>query len=225
MFRVVNVERNKNRPLTVKEWFEKCQSDKFAGPGPKDTDKSRDRDSEAAKKARAAQLEERRKKREERRSGAAQKRATRESKDVKIEADETMPEAGPSSGKASPEPKAAADHEGLDAEDELQNLKDETMLPASQQTEGDSGPSQSRRPPTAAMMERRRQMEAPWYETFDPWSAWLPRDTSPSDYTPDACHEMNKKFWRKIASEGESSWYGADLQGEHHTAYEHNRTC
>lgn len=42
---------------------------------------------------------------------------------------------------------------------------------------------------------------------------WLPADTKPEDYTPEACRELERKFWRTMGL-GEPAWYGADLEGE-----------
>lgn len=48
IFRATSIEKNKARALSVREWFDKCQDDKFASPPPK----TYDRDSKEAKEAR-----------------------------------------------------------------------------------------------------------------------------------------------------------------------------
>jgi hypothetical protein len=52
----------------------------------------------------------------------------------------------------------------------------------------------------------------PWYDTFDPHSDWLPKETSQEDYTEDGCRALERKFWRELGL-GEACWYGADMKG------------
>jgi hypothetical protein len=91
--------------------------------------------------------------------------------------------------------------------------------PASSATEGHdptSAANQDTATQTTAAQDTAAQAKAetdPWYETFDPMSSWLPQDTTLDDYSVEACKELERKFWRGLGS-GQSSWYGADLQGE-----------
>lgn len=54
--------------------------------------------------------------------------------------------------------------------------------------------------------------EDPWYANFDPRTAWLPQDTQPEDYTPEACRELERVFWRSCGI-GAPAQYGADMPG------------
>lgn len=54
--------------------------------------------------------------------------------------------------------------------------------------------------------------EAEFYSNFRPESSWLPSDTQPSDYTPEACHELERTFWRSCGIV-KPAWYGADMSG------------
>lgn len=52
----------------------------------------------------------------------------------------------------------------------------------------------------------------PFYASFDPKSSWLPADTSPEDYTPDVCRELERYYWRTCGI-GTPPQYGADMAG------------
>ncbi|KAF8313558.1 JmjC domain, hydroxylase-domain-containing protein [Cantharellus anzutake] len=54
--------------------------------------------------------------------------------------------------------------------------------------------------------------ELNFYSTFDPHSAWLPPDTQTSDYTPEACRNLERIYWRTCGISA-PAWYGADMQG------------
>ncbi|KAF8313986.1 JmjC-domain-containing protein, partial [Clavulina sp. PMI_390] len=54
--------------------------------------------------------------------------------------------------------------------------------------------------------------QAAFYSSFKPQSSWLPPDTQPSDYTPAACRELERSFWRSCGIV-KPAWYGADMAG------------
>jgi hypothetical protein len=54
--------------------------------------------------------------------------------------------------------------------------------------------------------------EAEFYSNFKPESSWLPPDTVPSDYSPEACRELERTFWRSCGII-KPAWYGADMSG------------
>lgn len=54
--------------------------------------------------------------------------------------------------------------------------------------------------------------ESEFYSSFDPHSSWLPPNTKPSDYTPEACRNLERTFWRTCGI-ATPAWYGADMQG------------
>ncbi len=53
----------------------------------------------------------------------------------------------------------------------------------------------------------------PFFETFQPRSSWLADGTKDEDYTPEACKELERNFWRGCSAR--KPWYGADLRGKH----------
>jgi hypothetical protein len=55
--------------------------------------------------------------------------------------------------------------------------------------------------------------DAKFLAAFDPMKDWLPPDTKPEDYTPEACAQLERNFWRSIGNAGAPAWYGADLKG------------
>lgn len=74
LFRVTNVEKNKAKPFTVQQWYEKCMDKKHAAPGPKELDRTLDRDSKEAKEKRAAEQAAMKAKRQERKEKLLAKR-------------------------------------------------------------------------------------------------------------------------------------------------------
>ncbi|KAI0028527.1 JmjC domain, hydroxylase-domain-containing protein [Vararia minispora EC-137] len=60
--------------------------------------------------------------------------------------------------------------------------------------------------------ETRAAKDAVFMEDFDPDSEWLPPNTTPFDYTPDFCHQLERKFWRSCGM-GTPAQYGADMAG------------
>ncbi|KAG8931016.1 hypothetical protein FRC02_003334 [Tulasnella sp. 418] len=51
-----------------------------------------------------------------------------------------------------------------------------------------------------------------FFANFDPLTSWTPDDTRPEDYTPEACHELERLFWRTCGF-GVPALYGADMAG------------
>ena len=224
LFRQTNVEKSKAHPLTIQEWFEKCNDGKFVGPGPKDLNPTLDRDSAAAKRARWEAMEEKRKKRDEakeKRKSAADRRQAR--------ASET---AAPS---VKEEPEAVQEEMEVDKEEPSTNQEAVPALDSSrgsthsspdplamtpetdpEQTQTDPERTQTEPQPPAEVAEISEVPEEvvvpTWYEDFKPDSAWLPKETQGSDYTVEACANIERKFWKNVGL-GEPSWYGADLQG------------
>jgi hypothetical protein len=91
VFRQTNIEKNKSRPLSVREWFEKCGQDKFAGPMPREIERGSkearemraemEREKKAAKEKKLAERERRRMQRlkdEEARAAAEAQAQTRD---------------------------------------------------------------------------------------------------------------------------------------------------
>ncbi|KAI5118500.1 hypothetical protein M0805_004000 [Coniferiporia weirii] len=63
-----------------------------------------------------------------------------------------------------------------------------------------------------AALAKRAALDATFMETFDPATAWLPRDMKPTDYTPAFCATLERRYWRNCGL-GRPPWYGADTAG------------
>ncbi|KAK0200413.1 jumonji superfamily protein [Desarmillaria ectypa] len=75
----------------------------------------------------------------------------------------------------------------------------------------------AKRPPgrkktTTEKAAERSARDAAFLKIFDPYTHWLPPGTTPSDYTPEFCHILERQFWRSCGL-GKPAWYGADSQG------------
>lgn len=199
LFRVTNVEKRKAHPLDIHEWFDMCQSKKFVGPGPKDGDRTLDRDSKEAKERRQraeVEIKAQRLEKREKLAAAKKRKAARESvaKDIAMEGvDENVQE------QVDQEMTEQIHVEGLPPKEE--SVPDLAHSPHSSSSSSDQ---RAVTPDSDAV--------APFYRTFDPATAWLPPNTTQDDYTPEACAVMEKKFWKTLLTR-EPSWYGADLQG------------
>ncbi|EIW69101.1 hypothetical protein TREMEDRAFT_31415, partial [Tremella mesenterica DSM 1558] len=210
LFRVINVEKNRLRPLSVKEWYHKAQSAKYAGPGPKMVDPIRDRDTEQGKQVRAAREAERQSRNEKRRNDNKRRKEAKEAREAQersIQVDEEhLSEPGPS---RAPSPELVKVEDTSMKDDEASTT--ETPLQPLSQLETTSVTSPVTKTKNGSK-EEKWKADLPWYEGFKPSEDWLPEDTSAADYTPEACKEMAKKWWRRLG-QAEAAWYGADLQG------------
>ena len=63
-----------------------------------------------------------------------------------------------------------------------------------------------------ASMAEKAARDAAFLESFDTKVDWLPPNTSPDDYTPEFCKELERQYWRNCGL-GKPAWYGADMQG------------
>ena len=217
LFRQTNVEKNRARPLTIEEWFEKCQSDKFAGPGPKDLDRTLDRDSEQAKRLRFGAAEEKRRLREERKEAAAKRRdekaAHDPTRDVSMETESAPNDSQGAAASGLQTPQRTNTPQLLPGSQEMKAKEEVDAVPA---LDASSSSSKLSSPDPIAKTPDTEENPEPipaWYESFQPSEDWLPKDTRSEDYTPDACAQIERKFWKTMGL-GEPSWYGADLQGE-----------
>jgi len=64
-----------------------------------------------------------------------------------------------------------------------------------------------------ANLADRTARDRTFIDVFEPHSAWLPPDTKSEDYTPEFCHQLERRFWRGLGLGGKPAWYGADTQG------------
>lgn len=184
LFRVTNVEKRKAHPLDIQEWFDMCQSKKFVGPGPKDGDRTLDRDSKEAKERRQQveiEIKAKRLAQREKLAAAKQRKLAREQAAIKQDVKE---------------------EETIDGT----TVKEEPVPELAHSPHSSSSSSDQR------AVTPNCDTISSFYKDFDPATAWLPPNTTQEDYTPEACAVMEKKFWKTLLTR-EPSWYGADLQG------------
>jgi hypothetical protein len=198
LFKQSNVEKSKAHPISVEEWFNKTREEKFAGPGPKDSDRSLKRD-EGDVRARKEVAEKRREETKRKRTKAVVKAVALDVKvDVENEMDDSKEE-GPSDSQPT-RPEDIASGSRHSSPDPLA-IKSEVSDVQMEVTEPDHvSPSDE------------IQQDMKWYEEFHGKTAWLPKDTTQEDYTPENCLTLERKFWKTLGT-GQPSWYGADLQG------------
>ncbi len=226
-FRQTNVEKLKNKPLTLQQWFAKSQHRNFLGPGPKDLDRTLDRDSEQARAKRAAEAKAKEAMRAVKRAKKEEiQRYKRERRELEMvqgeeseedasreeqEQDEKALEKKKEDEEGLPGPSAPVESMGDAAKDHpvgnIDMIGGEDVPPLDPSS-AISPPSSS--DPLATTPEPEAIPE--FYQNFRPTEDWLPPDTKVEDYTPEACATMERKFWKNIGL-GEPSWYGADLQG------------
>ncbi|WVF66837.1 hypothetical protein IAT40_001579 [Kwoniella sp. CBS 6097] len=185
LFRIANVVKNKNRPLTVEEWFNKCKDKKFAGLGPKDVGRTLNRDSKEAIERRERIKADTKRQRDEKKRKAEARRAS----------------------KAARAAEAEEGHLNADTSDQKQEEDSVDGVPPLDPS-GNSSHSSPEPHPTTPDSDA----VEPWYQSFNPTEDWLPRDTKPEDYTVEACAALERHFWKNMGI-GEPSWYGADMEG------------
>ncbi|WWC59996.1 uncharacterized protein I303_102559 [Kwoniella dejecticola CBS 10117] len=197
LFKVANVPKNKNRPLSMKEWFDKCHDKKFAGIGPKDVGKTLNRDSKEAIEWRARKVAEMKQAKEEKRRKNADRKARKEAAALS----QTTQNADESTHAVN------ADASNDDVKEDVQ-----TNVPPLDPSSTSSHSSPEPAHPTTPKTESEEEEVEPWYKTFEPAKDWLPKDTSPADYTPETCDALERHLWKNLGL-GEPSWYGADMEG------------
>lgn len=206
IYRATNIEKNKSRALSVKEWFDKCQDDKFAGPGPKSFERDSKEAKEAHEEAKRDRIEREAKKKEEwkrkREEKAAERRILQAAREAEGEmvVEEKVDMTAIVNG-AGERPGDGHDH-GEEKTD---------VPPLDPPSSGSSRSSEPAKTPELDPID-------PWYDSVDLKTAWLPRHTNEEDYTDEACAKLQEKYWKSMGL-GEPSWYGADLmQGTSHAA-------
>lgn len=196
-----NVERMRNRPLSIHQWFDKCSQRDFATPNPKEVDRTTDRDSREFKEWQKRQKEEVkavRAAKKEKRIAAVKRREERLAKaesEVKSEEIEEL-----AINEANEHDSSSFDHP--------HSPKGEDDVPA---LENSSHTSHST-PEQITTPRSETQPLDPFYENVDLKKDWLPEGVEASDFTVRACANVERKFWKTIGM-GRSSWYGADLAG------------
>ncbi|WVW79774.1 hypothetical protein I302_101744 [Kwoniella bestiolae CBS 10118] len=195
LFRIANVPKNKNRPLTIKEWFNKCSEKKFTGIGPKDIGKTLNRDSKEAIEWRARKNAELKREKEEKRAKLAQRKARKEAANAPAQAE-------------------VQEEEPKSLEEDGDHHDPSTTVPPLDPSSNSAHSSPDPTNPTTPKNETsdlEEQVE-PWYKSFNPSEDWLPKDTKPEDYTSETCDALERHLWKNLGL-GEPSWYGADMEG------------
>ncbi|KAK4689189.1 hypothetical protein P7C73_g911, partial [Tremellales sp. Uapishka_1] len=198
LYRQINKVRNKNHPLSVKEWWDKCCDPKYVGIGPKDADRVLDRDSREAVERRKKIVEDGKKRQDEARRKRKETEARKLAKQGKATA-----------GNEHAEP---VDLDGSIAQGGSEIAPGAVDVDSKEPPALDHSSTSSHSSPDPLAVTPKADLIDPWYEEFDLRTGWLPKDTAQQDYTPEACSTMEKKFWKGVGS-GEPGWYGADLQG------------
>jgi hypothetical protein len=194
VFMQLNVERNRNRPLSIHEWFVKCNSHPdLRTPNPKEGDRSLNRDSKEARAERdrriadtkAARLAARLK-----REAAAKRRQER----LRAEAEKEEETANGALDESTSDIDAAyvEDLPALDADSATHTSPEPVMT---------TPPSEPAEPTID-----------PFYE--EDWKkAWLPEGITQDDFDVAGCTRIENKFWKSLGTGKKDSWYGADLAG------------
>ncbi|OCH87758.1 hypothetical protein OBBRIDRAFT_759285 [Obba rivulosa] len=231
LFRQENVE--KRRTMSMREWTELCAQEDLRAPGVDDIG-LHSRATNGTVKARTRRT---RKKRE---SETAEPDQDGHGVRIKEEEEEvaTLPHedhrgskslASPPSSVAAPTPAIAPDSE-LEVETDLANghskagafgsaaEAESPVEEAQPEEEGneDKPKPKGRRTQTRqareANLAERAAKDKVFLESFDPHSDWLPPNTTPFDYTPEFCRELERRYWRNCGL-GRPAWYGADMAG------------
>ncbi|KAG8995096.1 hypothetical protein FRB94_009473 [Tulasnella sp. JGI-2019a] len=113
---------------------------------------------------------------------------------------------------AEPERVEEGDHLSVNQADngpvpELEHASIGTVTPTVDATPTADGPSAK-----AGSSKADASPDLSFYNEFEPRASWLPKDTSPEDYTPEACRELERLFWRSCGI-GIPAQYGADMSG------------
>ncbi|BEJ16489.1 hypothetical protein CspHIS471_0510940 [Cutaneotrichosporon sp. HIS471] len=200
-----NIERNRNRPLSVKEWFNKCSHDDFLTPDPRQGDRTVDRDSKDARAWQRERVAAIKAGKLAKREAALKRKQKRDAK--KAEEQAAADCANPDSSSFRTPPRSQ------NSDDDVPGLEN-----SSNTSNSDGEPIATPELSSPANRSSRREPEAklspvdPFYETVDFKKDWLPAGATQDDFTVSGCANIEKKFWKSIGM-ARSSWYGADLAG------------
>ncbi|KAL7420708.1 hypothetical protein Q5752_004659 [Cryptotrichosporon argae] len=203
VFLQANMQKNKNKPLTIQQWFDKCHDKAFAAPSPIEADLTVNRDSKEAKERREAiksQIEAEKQRKKAKREAAAARKRERELRESEM------------SAKANVEMDAVDGEKGKDEVEEAE--EDVGGVHVEAEDAGAVPPLDAASHSSSEAMPTTPEADAvdPFFNDIDLRRAWLPKGANPEDYTAEACAKLERKFWKNLGV-GEPSWYGADLQG------------
>ncbi|EMD35808.1 hypothetical protein CERSUDRAFT_156544 [Gelatoporia subvermispora B] len=229
LFRQENVE--KRRIMSMREWAELCAQEDLRAPGVDDIGLHA-RATNGTAKART------RRTRRKRESETAEPDQAGEGVQVKEEEEEPSAShdhdrgsrslASPPSSIAAPTPAPAPDSEAeiegelVDGEHKPGASEAVAVADSSAETRPEEEVSEEKpktkgrrtqtRQAREANLAERAAKDKVFLENFDPHSDWLPPNTTPFDYTPEFCRELERRYWRNCGL-GRPAWYGADMAG------------
>ena len=199
LFRQQNVEKRKW--MSVREWVELCNKDDFRAPGIREVSLA-SRTVPVAARPRV------------------QRRGKRKAESVNVDGsgpvvqetqDENMQNEHAAQDIQTPPP--------FLIKEESEPSSSKVMPKRANATKDGPKPRAKRVHPTREAREAnladRAARDRAFVDVFDPHAAWLPPDTKAEDYTPEFCHQLERRFWRGLGLGGKPAWYGADTQGGH----------
>lgn len=198
-----NIERNRNRPLSIHEWFNKCAQPDFKTPDPRQRDRTVDRDSKDAKTWQREMAAAVRAEKAAKREAAAKRKQERDAKKAEERRKAEKAQNDLSSFHTPP---------GGQGEDDDLPALDGSSHSSHSDAEPIATPPESNSPAARAANEGKLPPLDPFYETVDFHKDWLPSGATQDDFTVAGCVNLEKKFWKSIGM-ARSSWYGADLAG------------
>jgi hypothetical protein len=226
VFVQLNVERNRNNPFAIHEWFNKCRSHAdLRTPNPKEGEhRSLNRDSAEAKARaaqRAADVKAERLVKKEKREAAeklkAQQAANDEMSQTNERADANVDRpavAEPPDSSTLPQDSvspAAADTL-MDHNHTINETHHFNDLPPLDETSSHTSHSTGEPLVTTPASDPVNPPIDPFYD--EDWKkAWLPEGIAPEDFDVAACSRIEHRFWKSLGTGKKDSWYGADLAG------------
>ena len=203
LFRQENIEKRKQ--MSLREWVELCTKEEFRAPGVHEVGVASRNNNDVPTRPRI------------------QRKAKQKSEDAK---------AGPSG----PDPSTVVikeeptdDYDSLDAQAVNTPPSSEGSPPAPV-VPSKKGNGKKKKPPVKqepkprpkratqtreareATQAERSARDRAFLDVFEPDKEWLPPSTKASDYTPEFCRELERRYWRNCGL-GKPAWYGADTPG------------
>lgn len=207
VFMQLNVERNRNHPLSIHEWFQKCQSHAdLRTPNPKEGDRSTNRDSKEAKARIAQRAAEAKAAKLERKAKAAKRKEEREARKAQ-KAGETPAAAEPAKPIRTDPSSSSLPPGDTPAGTPMAHGDDVPALDSSSHTSHSSG-----EPLATTPVSTTEPAIDPFYD--EDWKkVWLPEGVEPEDFDVEGCSRIEHRFWKSLGTGKKDSWYGADLAG------------
>lgn len=218
LFRQENIE--KRNLMSVREWAELCAKEDFKAPGIDDVALKVKGDKLIPKKKKMKRGES--VKEQSSHPDLESELAIVKEEDVEEDLSNAVVEVnGQQVHEGSLSPSVERSHSNAPTKSQLPNSQSEDL-----KEEADNSPvpasGRKRRVQTRAdrdaAMARRGELNDAYLSTFEPHTAWLPSNTKPSDYTPEFCATLERRYWRNCGL-GKPPWYGADSAGKSHAIF------